>query len=80
VSEGEYVVVESDELDQIAPGRSQTIDITDFVDLDQIEPVYFDRTYYFEVPPFDRESLISWSEGFDGVSGSFVRSAVAWSA
>ncbi|SOF02433.1 DNA end-binding protein Ku [Streptomyces sp. OV198] len=46
LAEGEYIVVEPDELDQIAPGRSQTIDITDFVDLDAIEPVYFDRTYY----------------------------------
>ncbi len=46
VDEGEYVVVEPDELDEIAPGRSQTIDISDFIDLDQIEPVYFDRTYY----------------------------------
>lgn len=50
VSEGEYVVVEPDELDRIAPGRSQTIEISDFVDLEQIEPVYFDRTYYV-VPP-----------------------------
>uniref|UniRef100_UPI0031D0509C non-homologous end joining protein Ku n=1 Tax=Streptomyces hawaiiensis TaxID=67305 RepID=UPI0031D0509C len=46
VGEGEYVLVEPDELDEIAPGRSQTIDITDFVDLEEIEPVYFDRTYY----------------------------------
>jgi DNA end-binding protein Ku len=46
LAEGEYIVVEPDELDQIAPGRSQTIDITDFVDLAEIEPVYFDRTYY----------------------------------
>ncbi|MDT0485252.1 non-homologous end joining protein Ku [Streptomyces doebereineriae] len=46
VGEGEYVIVEPDELDEIAPGRSQTIDISDFVDLDAIEPVYFDRTYY----------------------------------
>jgi DNA end-binding protein Ku len=46
VGEGEYVIVESDELDEIAPGRSQTIDITDFVALEKIEPVYFDRTYY----------------------------------
>ncbi|MGW3234837.1 non-homologous end joining protein Ku [Streptomyces olivaceus] len=44
--EGEYVVVEPDELDEIAPGRSRTLDITDFVDLDRIEPVYFGRTYY----------------------------------
>ncbi|MEU5089988.1 Ku protein [Streptomyces sp. NPDC021356] len=44
--EGEYVVVEPDELDDIAPGRSRTIDISDFVGLDEIEPVYFARTYY----------------------------------
>jgi DNA end-binding protein Ku len=46
VGEGEYVIVEPEELDEIAPGRSQAIDITDFVDLEEIEPVYFDRTYY----------------------------------
>nr|BFD80753.1 Ku protein [Streptomyces sp. Xyl84] len=46
LGEGQYVVVEPDELDDIAPGRSRTVDITDFVDLDRIEPVYFDRTYY----------------------------------
>ncbi|MFF7238951.1 Ku protein [Streptomyces collinus] len=46
VGEGEYVVVEPDELDEIAPGRSQTIDISDFVELEAIEPVYFDRTHY----------------------------------
>lgn len=51
VSEGEYVVVEPDKLDEIAPGRSQTIDITDFVDLDAIEPVYFDRTSYIDHRP-----------------------------
>ncbi|MFI0999430.1 Ku protein [Streptomyces galbus] len=46
IDDGQYVVVEPDELDEIAPGRSKTIDISDFVDLDRIEPVYFDRTYY----------------------------------
>ncbi|CAM5551525.1 Non-homologous end joining protein Ku OS=Streptomyces tendae OX=1932 GN=ku PE=3 SV=1 [Streptomyces tendae] len=45
-SEGEYVVVEPEELDEIAPGRSRTLEITDFVDLDRIDPVYFGRTYY----------------------------------
>jgi DNA end-binding protein Ku len=55
LAEGEYVVVEPDELDEIAPGRSQTVDITDFVDLDDIQPVYFDRTYY--VAPRGKEYL-----------------------
>ncbi|MFB6636314.1 Ku protein [Streptomyces chartreusis] len=45
-ADGEYIIVEPDELDEIAPGRSQTIDISDFVDLADIEPAYFDRTYY----------------------------------
>ncbi|MEV6755072.1 Ku protein [Streptomyces sp. NPDC051214] len=42
----EYVLVEPDELDDIAPGRSKTLEITGFVDLSQIEPVFFDKTYY----------------------------------
>ena len=46
VSEGEYVVVEPDELDQISPGRSKSIEISGFVDLDQVEPIFFDKTYY----------------------------------
>ncbi|MER7775283.1 Ku protein [Streptomyces sp. NPDC096191] len=55
VSDGEYVVVEPGELDEIAPGRSRTLEITDFVDLDRIEPVYFGRTYY--VAPRGEEYL-----------------------
>ncbi|AQS65928.1 Ku protein [Streptomyces pactum] len=55
VGEGEYVVVEPEELDEIAPGRSQALEITDFVDLDRIEPVYFGRTYY--VAPRGKEFL-----------------------
>ncbi|MCF6525702.1 Ku protein [Streptomyces sp. JJ36] len=43
---GDYVVVEPDELEEIAPGRSRTIDVSAFVDLEQVEPVYFARTYY----------------------------------
>ncbi|GGS77234.1 non-homologous end joining protein Ku [Streptomyces cinerochromogenes] len=46
VDEGEYVVVEPEELEEIAPGRSKVIDLAGFVDLRRVEPVYFDRTYY----------------------------------
>lgn len=45
-AEGEYVVVEPEELEQISPGRSKTIEISGFVDLDQVEPIFFDKTYY----------------------------------
>jgi DNA end-binding protein Ku len=43
---GEYVIIEPEELDAIAPGRSRTIDINSFVDLDEIDPIHFQRTYW----------------------------------
>jgi DNA end-binding protein Ku len=43
---GDYVIIEPDELDAIAPGRSRTIDIDAFVDLDEIDPVHFQKTYW----------------------------------
>lgn len=43
---GKVVLIEPDELDDIAPGRSRTIDITGFVDLAEIDPIYFQKTYY----------------------------------
>ncbi|MBW5485031.1 non-homologous end joining protein Ku [Streptomyces bambusae] len=42
----EYVLVEPAELDDIAPGRSKSLEISGFVDLDDIDPIFFDRTYY----------------------------------
>lgn len=46
VSRDEYVMVEPDELDAIAPGRSKSLEIHRFVDLDTIDPIYFQKTYY----------------------------------
>jgi len=41
-----YVTVTPEELDSLDPKATKTIDIEDFVDLDQIDPVYYDRPYY----------------------------------
>ena len=46
IDDGEYVVVESDELADIAPGRSRSIEVTTFVDLAAIDPIYFQKTYW----------------------------------
>jgi DNA end-binding protein Ku len=46
IDKGRYVVVTPEELEAVEPGRSRTIDISDFVDLDAIDPIHFDRTYY----------------------------------
>ncbi|PRX45369.1 DNA end-binding protein Ku [Prauserella shujinwangii] len=46
LADGEFVIIEPEELEQIAPGRSRTIDIDQFVDLDEIDPIYFQKTYW----------------------------------
>jgi DNA end-binding protein Ku len=43
---GEYVTVSDDELAQLDPKASRTIDIEEFVDLADIDPVYYDAAYY----------------------------------
>lgn len=44
--DGNYVVVKPEELDAIDPKGNQTVTIEEFVDLDEIDPIYFDNTYY----------------------------------
>jgi DNA end-binding protein Ku len=46
VSPGSYVVVTNDELDALDPEATHTIDIEDFVSLEDIDPLYFDSSYY----------------------------------
>ncbi len=46
IEKGRYVVVEKDELDSLRPKASHTIEIEDFVDLADIDPIYFDSPYY----------------------------------
>src|SRR5213080_884280 len=47
VAKGEFVVVEDADLEAITQhDDSRSIDITRFVPLDEVDPVYLDRTYY----------------------------------
>jgi DNA end-binding protein Ku len=41
-----YVTITSEELDALAPEKTRTIDIEDFVDLEEIDPIYYDHPYY----------------------------------
>ncbi|HEX5902635.1 MAG TPA: Ku protein [Actinomycetota bacterium] len=43
---GEVVTLSREELEQVRPERSRTIDIEDFVELADIDPVSFEKTYY----------------------------------
>jgi DNA end-binding protein Ku len=46
VSKGKYVIVEQSEIDTLRPKGSHEIDIEEFVDLDEIDPLYFEQPYY----------------------------------
>jgi DNA end-binding protein Ku len=42
----QYVVLTRDELEELDPQKTKAIEIQDFVDLDEIDPIYFDHPYY----------------------------------
>ena len=46
LSPDHYVVIEPEELEGLDPKKTRTIDIEDFVELDQIDPIYYDHPYY----------------------------------
>ncbi|MBU5345154.1 Ku protein [Paenibacillus sp. LC231] len=43
---GKFVLFEKEELEQLAEQNSKNITILDFVDLTEIDPIYFQKTYY----------------------------------
>ena len=45
---GQYVVLTDDDFKKVNPEATQSVDILEFVDLDQINPMYFDKPYYLE--------------------------------
>src|SRR5437588_5035478 len=46
VSPDRYVVIAPEELEALDPKATRSIDIEEFVDLDQIDPIFFERPYY----------------------------------
>lgn len=58
VRKGEYVVMEREEVEAAAPEKTHTIDIGDFVEIEEIDPIYFEKSYFLEptdvgVKPFN---------------------------
>jgi DNA end-binding protein Ku len=51
IEKDRYVVVRQEELDAVAPKATKAIEIQDFVSLDEIDPVFFDRAYYVAPKP-----------------------------
>jgi len=45
---GQYVVLTDEDFEKVNPEATQSVDILEFVDLDRINPMYFDKPYYLE--------------------------------
>jgi DNA end-binding protein Ku len=48
IAKGRYVMVEPEELESVDPETSRTIDIEDFIDFTEIDPIHFEKTYFLE--------------------------------
>jgi DNA end-binding protein Ku len=46
VTPGQYVPISKDEMASMAPEKTRAIEVQDFVDLEEIDPIYFDSPYY----------------------------------
>jgi DNA end-binding protein Ku len=46
LSPGQYVPLGKDEMSALAPEKTRAIDVQDFVDIEEIDPMYFDSPYY----------------------------------
>jgi len=46
ISKGEYVLLEPEEIESVKLESRKTVDLVQFVDLHDIDPMYFDKPYY----------------------------------
>jgi DNA end-binding protein Ku len=46
ISKGHYVTFDKKELEALRPASTRMIEVTDFVALDDIDPIYYERTYW----------------------------------
>jgi DNA end-binding protein Ku len=46
IGPGKYLVITDDELESLSPERSRTIEILEFIDMQEVDAVYYDHPYY----------------------------------
>ena len=68
LDDGSHVLITPEELEAVEPGKSRTIDIEDFIDLDDVDPVYFDKTYH--LAPADQAAAKPYALLREAMKGS----------
>ena len=46
IGPGNYIPVTDEELESVSPERSRTIEIVEFIDMKEVDPIYYDHPYY----------------------------------
>ena len=46
IEPGKHVIMTDEELESVSPDRSRTIEITEFIDLKEVDPIYYDHPYF----------------------------------
>jgi DNA end-binding protein Ku len=46
IRKGRYVTFDKGELEELKPESTRAVDVTDFVDLEAVDPIYYERTYW----------------------------------
>src|SRR5918997_3680793 len=72
---GKTVIVTDEDLEAVEPRRTRTIDIEQFVDVPDIDPIYFDHPYWL-VPPGDDEGAARAYRLLLGVMGQTDQAAL----
>ena len=67
ITPGNYVPMTKDEMAALAPKKTRAIEVQDFVDLDEIDPIYFDSPYYLGPGRRRREGLLAAGQGDGGL-------------
>ena len=73
--DGEQVIVTDEELGSVEPRKTRTVDIEAFVDLADVDPIYFDHPYFL-VPAGDSEGTLRAYRLLVEVMGSTERAAL----
>jgi DNA end-binding protein Ku len=79
-AKGQFVIVEDSDLEAVALQRSQSIDIVRFVQLTEVDPVFFDRTYYLapSSQPAQRRPYVLLLEAMKQTGMAAIGKFVLW--
>jgi len=79
IEKDRFVIVQQEELEAAAPKRTKSIEIQDFVELDDIDPLFFDKPYYVAPKPEGAKPYKLLVEAMERTKKVGIAKVVMWS-